>query len=93
VLDEMEDAHLSADAVLLGKSDIDRIDRAEMTMWLDQGLARLDQRCRELLAALYFEVDQPVYADIAAQFGMPVGSIGPTRARCLEKLRQFLSNE
>jgi RNA polymerase sigma factor (sigma-70 family) len=91
VLNEMEDQHLSADAAVLGKSDIDRIDRAEMTMWLDQGLSRLDKRCRDLLAALYFETDQPIYADIAAHFGMPVGSVGPTRARCLERLKQFLS--
>lgn len=92
-LDEMEDEHLSADAAMLGKSDIDRIDRWEMTMWLDQGLASLDKRCRDLLTALYFETDRPVYADIAAKFGMPVGSVGPTRARCLDRLKQFMGDE
>ena len=91
-LDEMEDVHLSADAVMLGQSDIDKIDRWEMTMWLDQGLASLDPRCRDLLAALYFETDRPVYADIAAKFGMPVGSVGPTRARCLARLKQFMND-
>ena len=92
-LDEMEDVNLSADAMLLGKTDIDKIDRWEMTLWLDQGLASLNKRCRDLLAALYFETDRPVYADIAAKFGMPVGSVGPTRARCLERLKQFLSDD
>ena len=90
VLDELENKNLNADAVVLGKSDADRIDRWEMTMWLDQGLSNLDQRCRDLLTALYFETDRPVYADIATKFGMPVGSIGPTRARCLEHLKRFL---
>jgi hypothetical protein len=32
--------------------------------------------------------DPPVpYAQISAELGIPVGSIGPTRSRCLEKLR------
>jgi hypothetical protein len=30
----------------------------------------------------------PAYARISAELGIPVGSIGPTRARCLERLRQ-----
>lgn len=51
-------------------------------------LERLDARCRNLITALYFELDQPSYEDIARQFGMPMGSIGPTRARCLERLRK-----
>jgi len=89
-LDELEDENLSADAAVLGKSDVDRIDRSELTMWLDQGLAHLDKRCRDLLTALFFETDNPVYTDIAAKFSIPVGSIGPTRARCLERLKQLL---
>ena len=32
----------------------------------------------------------PSYAEIAAGLGLPVGSIGPTRARCLQALREQL---
>lgn len=52
-------------------------------------LEQLDQRCRRLLTALYFEPDEPSYEDIAKQFDMPVGSIGPTRARCLKRLKKI----
>lgn len=61
--------------------------RWELLEWLDQGLRELDPHCRELLVALYFAPGSPSYAEVAAQLGMAVGSIGPTRARCLEKLR------
>jgi DNA-directed RNA polymerase specialized sigma24 family protein len=32
----------------------------------------------------------PRYAEVAAALDLPVGSIGPTRARCLQRLRQEL---
>lgn len=50
---------------------------------------RLSQRCQALLRLLVIE---PVasYAVAAAALGMPVGSLGPTRARCLQALRRHL---
>jgi RNA polymerase sigma factor (sigma-70 family) len=62
----------------------------ENLQWVHQGLAEMDERCRELLTTLYFAEQTPQYVDIAEDFGIPVGSIGPTRARCLEKLRSIL---
>jgi RNA polymerase sigma factor (sigma-70 family) len=50
----------------------------------------LPPRCRELLRVIAF-ADRPDYALIADSLGMPVGSIGPTRGRCLAKLRQGLA--
>ncbi len=38
----------------------------------------------------YFSTDEPSYVEIAKQMEMPVASIGPTRARCLERLRKLL---
>ena len=35
-------------------------------------------------------VVKPPYAEVAAALDMPIGSIGPTRARCLERLRRLL---
>jgi len=52
-------------------------------------IARLPERCRELLRVIAF-ADRPDYASIASALGMPVGSIGPTRGRCLAKLRAQL---
>jgi RNA polymerase sigma factor (sigma-70 family) len=51
---------------------------------------RLPERCRELLRVIAF-ADRPDYASIADALGMPVGSIGPTRGRCLAKLRAQLA--
>lgn len=55
-----------------------------------QALTEIDERCRTLLTALFLEAETPDYAVIAARLGMPVGSIGPTRARCFKKLETVL---
>jgi RNA polymerase sigma factor (sigma-70 family) len=53
-------------------------------------LQQLDERCRDLLQLLFQDGDDaPAYGDVAAKLGMPVGSIGPTRSRCLDKLRKL----
>jgi RNA polymerase sigma factor (sigma-70 family) len=59
---------------------------------LRDALARLDERCRALLTALFLEPGdvEPSYREIAERLGMRIGSLGPTRARCLEKLRQLM---
>jgi DNA-directed RNA polymerase specialized sigma24 family protein len=52
---------------------------------------RLPVRCRRLLGLLMGDDDLP-YKEIAEQLNMPIGSIGPTRGRCLEHLRQILAD-
>ncbi len=49
--------------------------------------ARIGERCQALLRLLSAP-DPPSYEEIGAALGMPIGAIGPTRARCLEKLRR-----
>ncbi|MGI9605993.1 MAG: RNA polymerase sigma factor [Acidimicrobiales bacterium] len=56
---------------------------------LYDALLVLAPRCQQLLRLLVAEPKIP-YEDIADIVGMPVGSIGPTRARCLDKLRDLL---
>jgi RNA polymerase sigma factor (sigma-70 family) len=53
-------------------------------------VAALDDRCRKLLRMLFYEGEPPSYADIAISLGTSEGSIGPTRARCLEKMLRLL---
>lgn len=50
----------------------------------------LDERCRTLLQMLFYRSEPPSYAELAASLGIPEGSIGPTRARCLAKLLRIL---
>ena len=86
--DNHRDEDLAGNEALGGiVDDRERWERAE---WIIQGLSMLDERCRQLLLALYFDAEQPSYADVADRLNMPIGSIGPTRARCLERMRQSL---
>lgn len=66
------------------------IARWEQIEWIEYGLNLLDERCRQLLLALYFDPDEPSYVDVADRLDMAVGSVGPTRARCLERMRRHL---
>jgi RNA polymerase sigma factor (sigma-70 family) len=55
-------------------------------------LRELPPRCQELLRIVAF-VPRPDYDVVAQTLGMPRGSVGPTRGRCLEKLRSALYGE
>ena len=63
------------------------IDDQRRTLWV--AIAQLPARCQELLRIVAF-VPRPDYSAVAAELGMPVGSVGPTRGRCLAKLRVLL---
>jgi RNA polymerase sigma factor (sigma-70 family) len=52
--------------------------------------ARLSERCQALLRLVVADPGLS-YADVAKALGIPVGSIGPTRGRCLEQLRRLLA--
>ncbi|MCW3100752.1 MAG: polymerase, sigma-24 subunit, subfamily [Chthonomonadaceae bacterium] len=55
-----------------------------------EAVERLPERCRMLLLQLYATDDPLSYQELAEKFSLPVGSIGPTRARCLQNLRKIL---
>jgi len=64
-----------------------RIEREHM---IRRALEQVSDRCRRLIELLYFDDTNPSYSRIAELMGMPEASIGPTRARCLEKLRKLM---
>jgi RNA polymerase sigma factor (sigma-70 family) len=66
------------------------IDDQRRVLW--HAIGRLSPRCQELLRIVAF-VPRPDYAAVAAQLGMPTGSVGPTRSRCLAKLRALLAGD
>jgi RNA polymerase sigma factor (sigma-70 family) len=72
--------------------DDDAPELALLTQERDAGLwrafTRLSERCQTLLRLLVSQ-DEPSYEAISAALDMPIGAIGPTRMRCLEKLRSF----
>lgn len=65
-------------------------DDTDTRLW--RHIETLSDRCRTLLRVIAF-ADRPDYADLARALGMPQGSIGPTRGRCLAKLRLSLAND
>lgn len=60
---------------------------------LDSALSRLDERCRELLTALFLAPESKSYDQIAADMGIPKNSMGPVRSRCLQKIQTLLQDE
>jgi RNA polymerase sigma factor (sigma-70 family) len=61
--------------------------RAERDRELWGAFGRLSARCQSLLRLI---VDDCPYEEISRTLAMPIGSIGPTRQRCLDKLRMLL---
>jgi RNA polymerase sigma factor (sigma-70 family) len=56
---------------------------------LQLSLSKLGEPCRGLLTALYVEEPRPSYEELAVRLDRPIGSLGPTRARCLKKLERL----
>lgn len=75
------------EAVLAAETGREDAARAA-AMW--RAFERLSGRCRELLRILMAS-PPPSYAEVAAALGLPLGSIGPTRARCLQRLREEMA--
>jgi RNA polymerase sigma factor (sigma-70 family) len=86
----VEEDDLAESITLADETDAEIRERQELLEWLHQGLGLINKRCRDLLTALFFDPEQPSYAEVAERLEMRVGSIGPTRARCLVQLRKVL---
>ncbi len=61
----------------------------ERAQQAQEALTALPERCRRLLQYLFFEDPVPDYAEIARRENLPIGSLGPTRARCLQRMRRY----
>jgi len=64
-----------------------RLEADERASAMRRALSTLAQRDQALLTLLVAEPRRS-YEQIAEELDMPIGSIGPTRARCLERLRR-----
>ncbi len=82
--DELSDDDRPVEAT----DDLVRLERQHL---LERALDQMADRCRRLIELLYLSPTEPSYNEISVELGMPVASIGPTRIRCLNKLRKILS--
>lgn len=84
----VEDEQLAVRLPLQRSAEMSAVEIDESReLW--KAVDELPERCRRLLRIVAFE-NRPDYAKLATELGMPVGSIGPTRGRCLAKLRVAL---
>jgi RNA polymerase sigma factor (sigma-70 family) len=80
---KLDDALFVVDAAVIEQEIL----AAERNARLRLALRELQPRCQQLLAMLISDPPRS-YTEISATLGMPIGSIGPQRARCLECLRR-----
>jgi RNA polymerase sigma factor (sigma-70 family) len=85
---EDEDSFDGPDARALDLDTALLEDERDVHLWTC--FEKLSERCRQLLRVL-MATDRPAYTEVAAAFEMPIGSIGPTRMRCLDRLRVLLA--
>ncbi|MFS8096038.1 sigma-70 family RNA polymerase sigma factor [Lentzea alba] len=78
--DALESEQTDADV----EADLLAVERRQA---LRDGFAELTDQCKRLLTKLMTD-PPPSYQVVSEELAMPVGSIGPTRIRCLEKLRK-----
>jgi RNA polymerase sigma factor (sigma-70 family) len=92
--DRVEPKDFDDDDVVTAPRDLpeERVLRSDDDNRLWEHIAQLPERCQALLRVIAF-ADRPDYAAVAKSLGMPIGSIGPTRGRCLAKLRLQLATD
>ena len=66
------------------------LEELEREQMVRDAVSELPSECKRLVELLFYQVPTPNYDDLAAALKMPKGSIGPTRIRCLEKIRRIL---
>jgi RNA polymerase sigma factor (sigma-70 family) len=82
LLAQLPDPTPVAEDQLAELQDHDRLRRA---------VDRLDPRSRQFVELAFLQDEPLSYGELAARLGIAEGSIGPTRVRCLEKLRRLLA--
>lgn len=88
---ELEGAESLHPQRVTGNPETEMLALAEQQL-MREAVLRLSDRCRNLLMHLYV-VEEPLsYQEISEKFSLPLGSIGPTRARCLQSLRKLLQD-
>ena len=85
----IEEVDLAAAEQIGHHSNVEEnLGRLEEQFLIQEAFAQLSERCQQLLQNLFLTDPPLTYEEIAEQLGISLGSIGPTRSRCLGKLRR-----
>lgn len=85
--DDLADAVVDTEAAELDAALLD--DERDVHLW--ECFSQLTERCQRLLRIL-MSCDRPNYAEVSRALDLPVGSIGPTRMRCLRAPRNLVED-
>jgi len=66
------------------------IQQTQEEQMVREAMAELTPQCRRLVELLFFETPARPYAEVAAELGLSIGSIGFTRQKCIQRLRRRL---
>jgi len=66
------------------------VQQTQEEQMLRDAMGTLTPQCRRLVELLFFETPARPYAQVAAELGLALGSIGFTRQKCIERLRRNL---
>jgi RNA polymerase sigma factor (sigma-70 family) len=75
------------ESIKMPEALVEELNREQMVR---DAVSELPSECRRLVELLFYQTPAPNYDDLASALKMPKGSIGPTRSRCLEKIRRIL---
>lgn len=81
VREDLVDPNPSPDSVVLA---------LELRQRLEQALLDLDERCRVIIRLLFLDEQPASYEEVSKRTGLSPDSVGPTRTRCLAKLKKLL---
>ena len=84
---KLQEEMLPHDSPMVSEEFLVELEREQMVR---NALSALSTDCKRLVDLLFYQMPPPSYDDLAASLEIPKGSIGPTRRRCLEKLRRLL---
>ncbi|HTX90404.1 MAG TPA: sigma-70 family RNA polymerase sigma factor [Anaerolineales bacterium] len=84
-----ETASVNEQAIQKGPSEENLLDLERQSI-IQAALRLLGSPCQQLLTLLFYTEPRPAYTEVARKLSIPEGSIGPNRARCLEKMLKIL---
>lgn len=89
-LETQEEAAASEPADLTQPLAEDALLIIERQQMIRAAVRSLSPVCRTLIESLFYADNPPSYAELSRELGLPVASIGPTRGRCLNRLKEAL---
>ncbi len=88
--DDKDVAELSDEEVLGSLIAPDWMQEVEREQTVREAVARLPERCQEMIRLLFYEQPPLPYNELAQRLGLATGSIGFIRGRCLKRLQDNL---